>query len=143
MKKLLLSGVAGLLIVTGCSAGPSSQTKGDNTGGDARTSAKSTSTESAPAEDGTTVTFKVTTSTKATVMWGTTSGTSQDEIKKGSWSKKVKLADFDAATLVVTNADFMKSSSVSCDILLNGVSKSKNSAKGKVASASCSTSTLS
>lgn len=151
MKKLLLCSAAALLLVTGCSSSPSSEAKGDNTGGSSTTPAQSTApaestapTETAPAEtDGITVTFKVTTSTKAKVMWGTTSGTSQADIKKGNWSKNLKLDDFDASSVIVTSADFTKSANVSCEILINGVSKSKNSAKGKLASASCAANTLS
>ncbi|MFT4293973.1 MAG: hypothetical protein QM582_01005 [Micropruina sp.] len=148
MKKFMLSCTAALLFLTACSAGPTSEVKGDNTGSTSTAPAASTPAKSeSPAEsapettDGTTATFKVTTSGKATITWGTTSGTSQDEVKKGSWTKKLKLDTFDAATVSVAAADFRKSVKVTCEILLNGVSKAKNSGKGKLASANCTTNT--
>lgn len=76
------------------------------------------------------------------MSWGTGSGMSQDEVKKGTWTKKVKLDDtFDVATLTVTSSDYMKSQTVTCEILLNGVSKAKNSSKGKMAISNCTANT--
>lgn len=137
MKKLLAAFAAAFLLA-GCGSSPTNEVKGDNTGEDTTT----TQTSEAPADEGTTATFKVTTTGKASVSWGTGSGMSQDEVKKGSWTKKVKLDDgFDVATLTVTSSDYLKSQTVTCEILLNGVSKAKNSSKGKMAIANCTTST--
>ena len=124
--KRLLAPIAVLCLIAGCSSAPSGETKGDNTGGTTSTQPTETATSPAapePADEGVTATFKVTTTGKATVMWGTTSGTSKDEIKKGSWSKKLKLKEtIDGTSLIVTSADFMKSQTVTCEILINGVS---------------------
>ncbi len=140
MTKILLSCTAAALALTACSAGPTNEVKGDNTGPAATSTAAPT--ESATPDDGSiTATVKVSTSGKATVTWGTGSGTSQDEIKKGTWTKKLKLDTFDVATVSVVGMDFSQSVTVKCEILLNGVSKTKNSAKGKLASASCTTNT--
>lgn len=141
MKKLLAT-IATLILLAGCGSTPTSVVKGDNTGGETSTQSEAPATD-APAEDGVTATFKVTTTgTKTSVTWGTGSGMSQDEIKKGSWSKKVKLDDnFDVATLTVTSADYMKSQTVTCEIFLNGVSKAKNKSKGKMAIANCTANT--
>lgn len=144
MKKVLLgmaSSLAGLVLLAGCSAGPTSDVKGDNTGGESSPAASQT-TET-PQDDGVTATFKVTTTGKASVTWGTSSGTSQAEIKSGTWTKKVKFDDgWDAAVLTVTNGDFMKKVKLSCEIVINGVSKSKNSASGTAAVATCNASSL-
>jgi len=144
MKRLLAT-VVGLLLLAGCGSSPTSEVKGDNTGETSAPSAqttKSTEASQAPADEGTTATFRVTTTTKASVTWGTGSGTSQDEVKKGTWTKKVKLDDtFDVATLTVTSSDYMRSQTVTCEILLNGVSKAKNKSKGKLAVTNCTAST--
>jgi hypothetical protein len=137
MKKLLAT-LATAVLLAGCGSTPTSEVKGDNTGGETTTTQTS---EAPPAEDGITATFKVTSTGKASVSWGTGSGLSQDEIKKGAWSKKVKLDDFDIATLTVTSSDYLKSQTVTCEILINGVSKAKNKSKGKLALANCSTNT--
>lgn len=138
--KRLLAMLAALFLLAGCGATPTSQVKGDNTGGE--TTAASTEPSKAPAESGVTATFKVTTTSKASVTWGTGSGMSQDEIKKGTWTKKIKLDDnFDVATLTVTSADYMKSQTVTCEILLNDVSKAKNKSRGKMAIANCTANT--
>lgn len=138
MKKIIAV-VATLLMFAGC-GGTTDDTAGDNTGGGGAATSKATT--ASKADKGTTAEFKVTTTGKANVMWGTTSGTSQKEISKGNWSQKVTLKSFDGATLIVTNGDFMKSVKVTCEILINGVSKSKNSAEGQSASASCNTSSV-
>ena len=134
MKRVLAPAIAGLLLLAGCSVGPTSEVKGDNS--DTGISA------SAESSKGVTATFKVTTSGKTHISWGTASGSSSKDIKAGSWSKEVKLDDgFDVATLTAMNGDFMKSVKISCEILINGVSKSKNSAAGKSAVASCNANT--
>lgn len=147
MKKTVAT-LAALLLLAGCGASPTSEVKGDNTGGEtaATQTAATQATEAPPAEDppaeeSITATFKVTTTSKASVSWGTGSGISQDEVKKGEWSKKVQLDDFDIATLSVTSADYLKSQTVTCEILINGVSKAKNKSKGKMAIANCTTNT--
>lgn len=143
INKIAAAAVAAILLA-GCSSGPTSSVKGDNTGDQptAATSAEATESASqAPADEGVVATFKVTTTGKASVTWGTTSGTSQAEIKAGTWTKKVKMDDgWDAATLMVTNGNFMKKVKLSCQILINGVSKAKNSASGTAAIASCNAS---
>lgn len=142
MKKMIATGIAGLLLLAGCSASPTSEVKGDNTGGETETTQTSTEAPTTEADaDGIYATYKVTTTGKASVSWANSSGMSQKEVKAGSWSKKIKLDDFDIATLTVTNGDFMKKVKVTCEILINGVSKSKNSASGTAAIASCSTNT--
>lgn len=145
MKRLLATAIGLLLLLTGCGSTPSSEVKGDNTGETTTPTTQSTGSGGAspdPAEEGTTATFKVTTTTKASVTWGTGSGMSQDEIKKGTWTKEVKLDDtFDVATLTVTSGDYMKSQTVTCEILLNGVSKAKNKSKGKLSIANCTANT--
>lgn len=148
MKRLIAT-IAALCLLAGCGAGPTSETKGDNTGGATSTqptqaaSSETSQPTQEPADDSVTATFKVTTTGKASVMWGTTSGTSKDEIGKGSWSKKLKLKDtIDAATLIVTSVDFTRSQTVTCEILINGVSKAKNDGKGKLSSASCTANTM-
>lgn len=138
MKKIIAV-VAMLVMFAGC-GGTTDDTAGDNTGGGGTKT--STSTSAPKADKGTTAEFKVTSTGKANVVWGTTSGTSQKEINKGNWSQKVSLRSFDGATLIVTNGDFMTSVKVTCEILINGVSKSKNSAEGQSASASCTTSSI-
>jgi uncharacterized protein YceK len=139
MKKIIAV-IATLLMFAGCGSA-TEDTAGDNTGGGAASS-KTPASKSDTSDKGTTAEFKVTTTGKANVMWGTTSGTSQKEIGKGNWSQKVTLKSFDGATLIVTNGDFMKSVKVTCEILIDGVSKSKNSAEGQSASASCNTSSI-
>lgn len=147
MRRLLAT-LSVLMLLAGCGS-PTNEVRGDNTGGEgtAQTTTapggKDTGDNNqAPADDTITATFKVSTTGKASVSWGTGSGMSQDEVKKGDWSKKVKLDDFDVATLTVTSSDLMHSQSVSCEILVNGVSKAKNKAKGKMAIATCSTNTV-
>jgi hypothetical protein len=160
----MLAVLTGLFVLVGCGSGPTSEVKGDNTGEKPATQTTAAATTPAetettpaetettpaetetsepaePAEEGITATFKVTSTGKASVTWGTGSGMSQDEIKPGKWSKKVKLDDFDVATLTVTSADFMKSQTVTCEVLINDVAKSKNKSKGKMAIASCTTNT--
>nr|WP_300151325.1 hypothetical protein [Propionicimonas sp.] len=148
--KRLLSTLATAALLAGCGPTPTSEVKGDNTGEEttvAQTNEAPPSDEASPtseapaAEDVITATFKVTATGKASVSWGTGSGMSQDEIKKGAWSKKVKLDDFDIATLTVTSSDYLRSQTVTCQILINGVSKAKNKSKGKLAFANCSTNT--
>lgn len=136
MKRLIP--IVALLLLAGCGASPTSEAKGDNVG------TETAAAESqASAADGITAEFKMTsTGSKASVSWGTGAGMSQDETKKSSWSKKVKLdSDFDIASLTVTSGDYVRSQKVTCEILINGVSKSKNSAKGKMAMANCSANT--
>jgi hypothetical protein len=151
MKKMLAV-LTGLFVLVGCGSGPTSEVKGDNTGEKPATQTTAAATTPAetettpaetettpaetetsepaePAEEGITATFKVTSTGKASVTWGTGSGMSQDEIKPGKWSKKVKLDDF------------MKSQTVTCEVLINDVAKSKNKSKGKMAIASCTTNT--
>lgn len=85
-------------------------------------------------------TLTVTTTGPATVTWGTSGGTSQDETKK-NWTKKIELKEaFDVVTVSVVGVDYNKSVSVSCEITINGESKAKQSGKGKLASANCTTS---
>lgn len=139
-RNAALGGVI-VLLLAGCASGPTSQVKGDNTNGE--TPAATQGATEAPAEDGTTATFKVITNGKASVTWGTSSGTSQTEIKSGTWTKKVKFDDgWDAAVLTVSNGNFMKKVKLSCEILINGVSKSKNSASGTAAVATCNASSM-
>lgn len=129
MRKLAPA-LAVLLALAGCSSASTGTTGGtDSPGGDPTSSSAMK------------VTYKVTTTGKVNVVYGSTSGTSSKEVSK-DWSTTQDLKDFDGATLIVTNADFMKSVKLSCEILINGESKSKNTSSGKSASASCTASTV-
>jgi hypothetical protein len=89
-----------------------------------------------------TFTFKVETTTKTTVIYGTTSGTSQ-ETTSSSWTKEKKVTGIDGATILASlEADAPDTATVSCEILVDGKSQSKNSATGKSATASCTAATL-
>jgi hypothetical protein len=85
-----------------------------------------------------TFTFKVETTTKASVIYGSTSGTSQETVTK-SWTKEKKVTGIDAATIIASlDADAPDTATISCEILVDGKSKSKNSGTGQSASVSCS-----
>lgn len=129
-----VAAVASVLLIAGCSA---SAEPPANPPGNTTAPAGESSSET-PASDDVAV-LKVTTTGKATVTWGSTGGTSQDEITK-NWTEEVKLNEsFDAVTLSVVSTDFNKSVTVTCEILIGGESKVKNQGKGKVASANCTT----
>lgn len=89
-----------------------------------------------------TFTFKVVTTTKATVIYGTSSGTSQETVTT-SWTKDTKVTGIDVATIIGSlEADAPDNATISCEILVDGKSKSKNSGTGSSASVSCTAATV-
>ncbi len=89
-----------------------------------------------------TITYKVETTGKAQVVYGSTTGTSQETITT-SWTTEKKVNGFDVTTLMATlDYDVPDKSTISCEILVDGKSQSKNSATGKSGSVSCSATTV-
>lgn len=140
-----VSTLLALLLLAGCSGAPA-DTSGD--GGGAQPASAPASSEPAAADDavaddaagtGSAVTFKVTTTGDAQVTWGTIDGVSQEDIGKGTWTKDEDLPDIPVASLMVVAVNFTKSQTGTCEILIDGVSKSKQSGKGNTASANCDT----
>jgi hypothetical protein len=117
---ILIAGIAGVIAVVGViGKGVSDATTGEHT-----------------------ITFKVETTAKTMVIYGTTSGTSQETVTK-SWTKEKKVTGIDGATIIGSlDADAPDNATLSCEILIDGKSKSKNSSTGKSASVSCSAATV-
>lgn len=85
-----------------------------------------------------TITYKATSENEASSMFGGIDGTSNEKFT-GTWTKEVKAKGFDAASLVVSNEDFSSSQKVTCEILIDGKSVSKQSGEDMV---NCSGSTI-
>ncbi len=83
--------------------------------------------------------YVVTTTGAAHVSYWSGGGTSTEDITAG-WKKTVTAKGFDISSLIVTG-DVMNPSQVSCEILVDGASVSKNSGTGTAATASCTGST--
>ncbi|MCZ2403658.1 hypothetical protein IV498_10800 [Paenarthrobacter sp. Z7-10] len=83
--------------------------------------------------------YVVTTTGPAHVSYWTGGGTSTEDVK-ADWKKTVTAKGFDISSLTVTG-DYSKASKVSCEILVDGKSVSKNSGSGTAANALCSGST--
>jgi hypothetical protein len=81
------------------------------------------------------VTYKVTTNGKANITYGASSGTSTEDISK-DWTKDQTITGWDGVSLTVTG-DMDGATKVSCEVLVDGKSQSKNSGSGNMASASC------
>ena len=143
------SALLALILLSGCSAAsPGSSGDAADTGTEPAASAPVASEPAAADDDaaadadatsGSTVTFRVTTTGKAQVTWGTLNGVSQEDIGKGTWTKDEDLPSIPVASLMVVAVNFTKSQKVTCEILIDGVSKSKQSGQGNTASASCDT----
>lgn len=89
-----------------------------------------------------TITYKVETTGKAQVVYGTTTGTSQATIT-APWTTDKKVNGIDVTTLIATlDYDVPDNATISCEILVDGKSQSKNAATGKSGSVSCSATTV-
>ena len=150
MKKLLVV-VVGLMLLTGCGAAASTKevtaASADKTSTDTppTAGASPTPTEASPtpSADPMTATFKVTTTGRASVSWGVGSDVTSARISKGQWSRTVTVDPTDTleiASLSVTSVA-RSSQTVTCQILLNGVSRVEKTSKGKIAIADCSAET--
>jgi hypothetical protein len=82
------------------------------------------------------VEYVVTTSGPAKVNYWNGDGSSNEDIT-ADWKKEVTATGLSLSTLSVTG-DFSVATSVTCEILVDGVSVSKNSGSGTAAMASCS-----
>lgn len=84
-----------------------------------------------------TITYKVTTTTKTSITYGASTGTSQETVT-ANWTKDQKVQGIEIATLVAT-LDFQApdTASVTCEVLIDGKSQSTNTSKGAGAMASC------
>ncbi|MDQ0676070.1 putative PurR-regulated permease PerM [Pseudarthrobacter siccitolerans] len=80
--------------------------------------------------------YVVTSTGKANVTYWNGDGSSNEEIT-ADWKKEVTATGLGLSTLTVTG-DFAAATSVTCEILVDGVSTSKNSGSGTGAMASCS-----
>lgn len=80
--------------------------------------------------------YIVTTTGPAKVTYWNGDGSSNEDIA-ADWKKEVTATGFDFSTLSVTG-DFSADTSVTCEILVDGASVSKNSGSGTAAMASCS-----
>lgn len=87
-----------------------------------------------------TVVYKVTTNGKANITYGATSGTSTEDITK-DWTKNQTITGWDGVSLTITG-DMDGATKVSCEILVDGKSESKNAGSGDMASASCDASSI-
>jgi len=87
------------------------------------------------------VQYVVTTNGKASVSYWTSGGTSNQDIAAG-WKKEQTVKNSDFLSLVVTGDYTNAGAKVSCEILFDGTSISKNSGTGQGAMASCSGSGL-
>lgn len=117
---VLIAGVAGVIaVINAISKGVTNATTGEHT-----------------------FTFKVETTAKATVVYGTTSGTSQ-EVVTTSWTKEKKVTGIDGATIFASlDSSAPDNATLSCEILMDGKSQSKNSATGKDSTVSCTGNTV-
>ncbi len=150
MRRIVSAWLA-LLLLAGCSAaspGASDAPGGDGTEPAASVPADDTAADDTAADDTAAddtaagkfmATFTVTTTGKATVTWGSVDGVQQEEIKKGTWTREADLGEFEVSSLMVVAVDFDKPVTVTCEIVVNGVSKSKDTGTGNSASASCGT----
>ena len=80
--------------------------------------------------------YVVTTTGPAKVTYWNGDGSSNEDIS-ADWKKEVTAAGLSFSTLSVTG-DFSAETSVTCEILVDGASVSKNSGSGTAAMASCS-----
>lgn len=117
---VLIAGVAGVIaVINAISKGVSNATTGEHT-----------------------FTFKVETTAKATVVYGTTSGTSQ-EVVTTSWTKEKKVSGIDVGTIIASlDSSAPDTATLSCEILVDGKSQSKNSSTGKDSTVSCTANTV-
>lgn len=83
--------------------------------------------------------FKVTGIGQASVNWGTISGQSSDGAVSLPWSKKKTVKGFDSPSVVAQRGS--GSGSISCQILVDGVSKASESASGEYAVVTCAAAT--
>ncbi|NQD42411.1 DUF4190 domain-containing protein [Glutamicibacter halophytocola] len=86
-----------------------------------------------------TVVYKATSENNATVMFGATSGTSNEDFK-GKWEQETTVTGWDATSLIVTSGDYTTSQKVSCEIIIDGESVAKQSGTDNV---SCTADTIS
>jgi hypothetical protein len=93
----------------------------------------STATEASPGK----VTYKVETSAAAKISYGNVASMATAEVRAGDWSKAGDMAAIDTLQLTVMSADAAKDATVSCEILVDGVSKSKKTGSGLAAVAMC------
>ncbi|MHC8606926.1 hypothetical protein ACW4FP_04635 [Paenarthrobacter ureafaciens] len=82
------------------------------------------------------VEYVVTTNGPAKVNYWNGDGSSNEDIA-ADWKKELTVKGFEITSLTVTG-DFSTESSVTCEILVDGTSVSKNSGTGTAAMASCS-----
>ncbi|MGP0223610.1 hypothetical protein [Paenarthrobacter sp. NCHU4564] len=87
------------------------------------------------------VEYVVTTTGPAQVTYWNGSGSSNEDIT-AEWKKELVTTGYDFTTLSVSG-DYTAEASVSCEILIDGVSVSKNTGSGTGARASCSGSSAS
>ncbi|MGP9651997.1 DUF308 domain-containing protein [Glutamicibacter sp. 287] len=83
------------------------------------------------------ITYKATSENEADATFGETSGTS-NETFTGEWTTDTTVTGWDAASLIVQNSDYMTDQKVSCEILVDGESVTKQSGTNM---ATCSGST--
>lgn len=88
------------------------------------------------------VEYVVTTNGPANVTYWDGSGSSSKDIDK-EWAKSFTTDSFSLTTLSVTGDMMNESASVSCEVLIDGESVSKNTGEGSAAMASCSGDTFS
>lgn len=87
----------------------------------------------------TTIVYKATSENEASATYGAINGTSNEDFK-GKWEKTTTVTGWDAASLIVSNNDFSSSQKVTCEIIVDGKSVSKQSGDDTV---SCSGDTFS
>lgn len=78
-----------------------------------------------------TIVYKATSENDATAMFGAISGTSNESFS-GKWEKETTVTGWDAATLMVTSDDYSKSQKLTCEIIINGESVTKQSGNDSV-----------
>ncbi|MHC6175418.1 DUF308 domain-containing protein [Glutamicibacter sp. X7] len=83
------------------------------------------------------ITYKATSDGEAEATFGETSGTS-NETFTGEWTTDTKVTGWDAASLIVQNTDYSSDKKVTCEILVDGESVTKQSGTNMV---TCSGST--
>lgn len=74
----------------------------------------------------TTIVYKATSENGATATYGAINGSSNEEFK-GKWEKSTTVTGWDAASLIVSTSDFTSSQKVTCEIIVDGESVSKQS----------------
>lgn len=135
MKKAIAGGLL-VILLAGCggmSGGTSSSASSTSPASTASSTTASTATEASAGK----VTYKVTTSKAAKVSYGNVSGMATADIPAGDWSKTGDMAAIDTLQITVMSADAAKDATVSCEILVGGVSKSKKTGSGLAAVAMC------